>query len=100
MSQLPPDLVENIISKSLTDLDIEGEIRQIEKKIDIINEDIIFTEDLIDDDDDDVDMLFRDLEKLMSKKNKLENKKRKLVNQLGEMNILVKKITQWWKIKN
>ena len=69
------------------------------KKKDIINEDIIFTEDLIDDDDDDVDMLFRDLEKLMSKKSKLENKKRKLVNQLGEMNILVKKFTQWWNIK-
>ncbi len=99
MSQLPPDLVENIISKSLTDLDIEGKIRQIEKKIDIINEDIIFTEDLIDDDDDDVDMLFRDLDKLMSKKSKLENKKRKLVNQLAEMDILVKNLKSGGKSK-
>ena len=92
MSQLPSDMIENIILKNVNQADIKKEIREINITINNLEKEINFTKDLIDSGDEDVDELLNELYKLLDQKSMLENEKRELKDYLGDMAVLVKNL--------
>ena len=92
MKQLPPDIVEAIILKTMDERDIKNDIIQIDNELETLKGDIKTITRLISYEYDDYDSLSNELEGLRDKKSILEYKKRKLEYEIRKMNTLVKSL--------